>query len=287
MTGHIRERAFAKLNLTLDVLGKRPDGYHDMETVMQTVDLWDEVDITLKNAPGIEVDTSKDDLPKDLHNLGGKAARLLLAHVGLTDVGVSVYITKHIPDGAGMAGGSADAAAVIRGLDKLLGTHLSEAELLALCAGVGSDVPFCLRGGTALATGRGEVLTELSNFPACGIAIVKPNFSVSTPELFAAIDGREIPSRPDTAEFLRLLEARDLRGMGAAMVNAFEPVLPEAERRIVEGIKSRLIRDGALGAAMTGTGSAVFGLFPSLDAAKSISPRPYATFFAAPVGKNV
>lgn len=286
MTGHLSERAYAKLNLTLDVLCKRPDGYHDMKMIMQTVDLFDKVDIILKDTPEIEVDISRDDLPKGLHNLAGKAAESFLSYVNLS-AGVSVYITKNIPDKAGMAGGSADAAAVIRGLDRLLGTRLSDKELLELCAEVGSDVPFCLRGGTALATGRGEILTDLPALPACGIVLVKPDFSVSTPALFGALDGREIEKRPDTAAFLDLLKAGDLPGMGAALRNVFEPVLPPSERETVNEIKAHLLRYGALGSAMTGTGSAVFGLFSSLEAAKRIKPLPYTTFFVSPVGKNV
>lgn len=283
---HIRERAWAKLNLTLDVLCKRPDGYHDMEMVMQTVDLADEVDITLSDTPEIEVDINRDDLPKGLHNLAGKAAEAFLNYVNLL-VGVSVYITKNIPDKAGMAGGSADAAAVIRGLDKLLETRLSDKELLDLSAKVGSDVPFCLWGGTALAKGRGELLRDLPALPPCGIVIVKPDFSVSTPALFGALDGREIEKRPDTAAFLELLKTGDLAGIGKELYNVFEPVLPPAERATVDEIKAHLLQNGALGAAMTGTGSAVFGLFPSLEAAKRIEPLPYATFFASPVEKIV
>lgn len=282
----IRERAYAKLNLTLDVLCKRSDGYHDMEMVMQTVDLHDTVDITLKDTPGIKVDISRDDLPKDLHNLGGKAAETFLNYVNLS-TGISVYITKNIPDRAGMAGGSADAAAVIRGLDRLLETHLSDRELLELCARVGSDVPFCLRGGTALATGRGEILTDLPALPPCGIVLVKPDFSVSTPALFGAIDGQKIAERPDTDAFLELLKKGDLAGLGRKLRNVFEPVLPPSERETVNEIKARLLRNGALGTAMTGTGSAVFGLFPSLEAAKKIEPLPYTTFFTSPVGKIV
>ncbi len=287
MSGHITERAFAKLNLTLDVLGKRPDGYHNMETVMQTVDLWDEVDITIKDVPGIEVDISRDDLPKGLHNLAGKAAKIFLSYVNRPDVGVSIYITKRIPDKAGMAGGSADAAAVLRGLDRLLGTRLSEGELLELGAKVGSDVPFCVRGGTALARGRGEILTALPALPDCGIVLVKPDFSVSTPALFAALDGREIEKRPDTPGFLRLLEAGVLRGVGAALYNVFELALPPARRETVDGIKAHLLENGALGAAMTGTGSVVFGLFPSMEAARRAKSLPYTAFFVSPVGFSV
>lgn len=261
MEGRILELAPAKLNLTLDVLGKRPDGYHELETVMQSVDLRDEVYITLTERPGIKVDISRDDLPRDLHNLAGKAAQEFLNYVNFPDQGIEVYINKRIPDKAGLAGGSSDAAAVIRGLDALLDTGLSETELLDISGRVGSDVPFCLLGGTRLCRGRGEIMTELPALPDCSIVIVKPDFSVSTPELFAALDSKRVLRRPDTGGFLKALSARGLTGLGPYTVNVFEEVLPEDLGRRVRNIKDALLDAGALGASMTGTGSAVFGIF--------------------------
>lgn len=261
MEGRILELAPAKLNLTLDVLGKRPDGYHELETVMQSVDLRDEVYITLKDRPGIKVDISRDDLPRDLHNLAGKAAQEFLNYVNLPGQGIEVYINKRIPDKAGLAGGSSDAAAVIRGLDALLDTGLCETELLDISGRVGSDVPFCLLGGTRLCRGRGEIMTELPELPDCSIVIVKPVFSVSTPELFAALDSKRVLRRPDTGGFLKALSARELSGLGPYTVNVFEEVLPEDLGRRVRDIKGALLDAGALGASMTGTGSAVFGFF--------------------------
>ena len=261
MEGRILELAPAKLNLTLDVLGKRPDGYHELETVMQSVDLRDEVYITLTDRPGIKVDISRDDLPRDL--LAGKAAQVFLSYVNLPDQGVEVYINKRIPDKAGLAGGSSDAAAVIRGLDALLDTGLSETELLDISGRVGSDVPFCLLGGTRLCRGCGEIMTELPELPDCSIVIVKPDFSVSTPELFAALDSKRVLRRPDTGGFLKALNARELTGLGPYTVNVFEEVLPEDLGRRVQDIKDALLAAGALGASMTGTGSAVFGIFES------------------------
>ena len=261
MEGRILELAPAKLNLILDVLGKRPDGYHELETVMQSVDLRDEVYITLTDRPGIKVDISRDDLPRDLHNLAGKAAQVFLSYVNLPDQGVEVYINKRIPDKAGLAGGSSDAAAVIRGLDALLDTGLCETELLDISGRVGSDVPFCLLGGTRLCRGCGEIMTELPELPDCSIVIVKPDFSVSTPELFAALDSKRVLRRPDTGGFLKALNARELTGLGPYTVNVFEEVLPEDLGRRVQDIKDALLAAGALGASMTGTGSAVFGIF--------------------------
>lgn len=280
--------AYAKLNLTLEVLDRRPDGYHNMDMVMQTVDLRDTVDITISDEgeKGVEVDINRDDLPKGIHNLAGKAAKAFLDYVNLPETHIEVYITKNIPDKAGMAGGSADAAAVIRGLDKLLETRLSDRELYGVCALVGSDVPFCLFGGTALARGRGELLTDLPPMPDCGILIVKPSFSVSTPALFAALDRCAVTARPDTGRAVEALRRGDLKALCANMVNVFEDALPEEERRIVVDIKSTLMASGALGASMTGTGSAVFGVFSSPEAAKNVDLTRFGqTFAVSPVKK--
>lgn len=279
--------AWAKLNLTLDVGEKRPDGYHDMEMVMQSVSLHDIVDITLIKDKTIKVTSSNPELPTDLHNLAGKATKAFLNYVNLTDIGIEVYITKTIPDRAGMAGGSADAAAVIRGLDELLETGLSESELYGICASVGSDVPFCLFGGTALARGRGEVLTQLPPMPDCGILIVKPDFSVSTPALFEVLDGCQVSARPDTRGAVDALCAGDLNALAGHMVNVFEEALPEEERRTVVDIKSTMRSAGALGACMTGTGSAVFGVFSSLDAARKADLSRFGTTFAVSPTKKL
>lgn len=260
-----RELAFAKLNLTLDVREKRPDGYHNMEMVMQSVSLYDVVDITISDEreKKIEVASNRDDLPTDLHNLAGKAANAFLEYTGRRGIGVSVYITKRIPDKAGMAGGSSDAAAVIRALARLLDTRMTDEEMYRLCLAVGSDVPFCLRGGTVLARGRGEILTDLPPMPECDIVLVKPDFSVSTPALFAALDNTPVADRPDTAGAVEALRRGDLKALCGNMVNVFENALPESGRRTVEDIRSALLDAGALGAAMTGTGSVVFGVFPA------------------------
>ncbi len=278
--------ARAKVNLTLDVGAKRPDGYHNVETVMQAVSLCDTVDITISRTGGIKVMSTRPDLPTDLHNLAGKATKAFFDHVSYHNIGVEVNITKRIPDRAGLAGGSADAAAVLRGLDELLGTGLTDAELYALAASVGSDVPFCLYGGTALATGRGEILTALPPMPECGILIVKPAFSVSTPALFAALDGREVSRRPDNVEARKALGDGNLRALAGCLGNVFEEALKDEERRIVVDIKSAFMEAGALGACMTGTGSAVFGIFSTLkEAEKADLSRFGDTFAVSPTKK--
>lgn len=260
--------ANAKLNLTLDVLGKRPDGYHDLCMVMQSVDLCDTVTVTRTHEPGITVKTDLCFLPNDDRNLAAKAARAFFAHTG-KELGLRIEISKRIPVCAGTAGGSSDAAAVLRGLNEMTGAGLSPAELAKIGESVGSDVPYCVLGTTALAEGRGEVLTELPPLPPCRAVLCKPSFSVSTPELFGRIDGHRITCRPDTAGVLAALERGDLREVARRMYNVFEDALPDRHRRTVSEIKATLIAEGALGACMSGTGSTVFGLFDDEVAAKN------------------
>lgn len=280
------ERAFAKLNLTLDVLGRRSDGYHEMLTVMLSVGLFDTVHIRLTDSGEIEAATNLPHLPTGRDNLAGRAAEELLRILGERR-GVSIYIEKRIPDRAGLAGGSSDAAAVIRGLYGLLRPHGDGEEMYAAARRVGSDVAFCIAGGAALATGRGDVLRKLEPLPRCGILIVKPEFSVSTPELFARIDGGVTAERPDTEGMTAALRNGDLVGVAARLCNVFEPVLPAGHRERVEGIKSSLLSAGALGAAMTGTGSAVYGIFEDEAAAgRAASPELGECFITSPVEKN-
>lgn len=292
MERRLHEHAFAKLNLSLDVLARRPDGYHDMEMVMQSVSLWDDINITVSNGTGrtVRVDTDKENLPRDERNLAGKAARIFLEHTGIDHITVAVTVTKRIPDRAGMAGGSSDAAAVIRGLDKLLDTRLREEELLDLCLRVGSDVPFCLRGGTALARGRGEVLTDLPPLPECGILVVKPEFSVSTPALFGELDRRGLVNSTNTEALLKALRAdppwegftRGVWPLGNVFISALDPV----RRGVVEGVQRALLDSGAVLVNMTGTGSAVFGVYPTpADAARPDLTALGETFAVTPVGK--
>ncbi len=257
----IAEKAYAKLNISLDVSGAREDGYHDMLMVMQTISFCDEVILHPSEDGSISARTGLYYIPGDDRNLAVKAARLFLHTIGREDQGYRIEIGKQIPVGAGMAGGSADAAAVLRALNREYGEPLDRDELLALSARVGSDVPFCVLGGTALAQGRGEILTPLSPLPPCEILVVKPSFSVSTPELFHAIDSVKLKIRPDTQGIADALRAGNLSGVARRMYNVFEDV-PDRRMRQIGEIKSRLLDAGALGSIMTGTGSAVFALFP-------------------------
>ncbi|MCI8479039.1 MAG: 4-(cytidine 5'-diphospho)-2-C-methyl-D-erythritol kinase [Oscillospiraceae bacterium] len=256
----IESNAYAKLNLTLDVLGRRPDGYHDMCMVMQTVSLCDHLLLEYGTGMPVQVRSNLEYLPTGGSNLAAAAALRLCEAIG-RECGVSIAIQKGIPVCAGLAGGSADAAAVLRGLNQLLSLGLSWERLAEIGQRVGSDVPYCVLGGTALAEGRGETLTPLNSLPSCWVVLCKPNFSISTPELFGRLDSVHIRCRPDTAGVLAALDHGDLMGVAQRMYNVFEDVLPERRGAEVAEIKNTLIQQGALGASMSGTGPTVFGLF--------------------------
>ena len=261
--------ARAKLNLTLDVLGKRPDGYHDLKMVMQSVALADTLTVETGTGEGLEVRTDLSFLPNNEKNLAAAAALAFQTVTGRDLGGVAIAIEKRIPVCAGMGGGSSDAAAVLRSLERMLGTGQDLAALARIGERVGSDVPYCVLGGTALAEGRGEVLTPLSALPHCHVVICKPAFSISTPELFRAVDGVRLRCRPDTDGVLAALEAGDLGGVARRMYNVFEDVLPPRQRAEVAAIRAVLVQHGALGANMSGTGPTVFGLFEDADRARS------------------
>ena len=260
--------AYAKLNLSLDVLEKRPDGYHEMKMVMQTVTLQDRISLETGTGAPLQMRSNLGFLPTDEHNLAAAAALALCRETGSDPAGLSIRLDKRIPVCAGMAGGSADAAAVLRGLNELLGLNLPQQRLEEIGSLVGSDVPYCVGGGTALAKGRGEVLTPLPPLPNCHVVLCKPAFSVSTPELFKALDGCRIRRRPDTAGLIDALAAKDLPGVARRMYNVFEDVLPQRRYQEICSIKNTLIQHGALGASMSGTGPTVFGLFDQIDGAE-------------------
>lgn len=254
-------RARAKLNLSLDVLGKRPDGFHELRMVMQSCTLADEVSVQLAGPGDFSAHTNRAYIPTGDKNVAVKAARAFYEELGVPG-GARIRITKRIPVCAGLGGGSADAAAVLRALNELHGGALDELRLRSAALRAGSDVPFCLLGGTALAEGRGEELKQLTPLPPTYAVICMPHFSCSTPELFRRIDARRSRCRPDTAGLLEALEAGDVRGVARRMYNVFEDVLDRRAAKTVSELKFVLLDNGALGAAMTGSGSAVFGLFP-------------------------
>ena len=250
----------AKVNFTLEVFGKRPDGYHALRSVVVPISLADELEIELANDGSLSSDAGYDD------DLCLKAARLLKSQVASLagGMGARIHVTKRIPVGGGLGGGSADAAAVLRALNELWRLDLTRGELAELGAQVGSDVPFCVMGGTAIVEGRGELLTKLPPAPEFFLVICKPDFSVSTPELYRKLDETFIEKRPDHKSMQLNLQKGELLGIGGSLCNVFEPIVMQ-EHFDINYIRSMMYTYGAYGAQMTGSGSAVFGIYDSFE----------------------
>ena len=263
------EGAFAKLNLTLDVLGKREDGYHDLKTVMQTVSIRDDIEIDVGTGKPWALECDMEGIPCDERNLAWKAAKVFCDAAKKDPEGLTIRITKRIPSGAGMGGGSADAAAVLRALNNHYGNPFSIFALAELGAQVGSDVPFCVVCGTAMCEGRGERIRMLPNMPDCIFVVVKPEFSVSTPELYKKIDEVAIPKHPDNQAMESALLAGDLEKVAHNLYNVFDPVVTQDHLEL-NYIKSLFHQYGAVGYQMTGSGSAVFGIVSEFEVAAVI-----------------
>lgn len=257
----ITVKAPAKINLTLDILGKRPDGYHNVAMVMQTVSLYDTVtvDFAEGDGDGIAVTCPNyPDVPCDESNIVCKAARAFYKHTGIKSRPLSIDVDKIIPTGAGLAGGSSDGAAVILALNRMYETRLTMDEMVDICARFGSDVPFCLMGGTMLATETGTTLKKLASMPKCFIVICKPDISVSTAEAYARCDARSPKGFLYTDELIRRLYSHDIRGLSTCLYNEFEQVMELDE---INEIKRLMLHEKALGASMSGSGSAVYAIF--------------------------
>ena len=258
------EGAFAKLNLTLDVLGKREDGYHDLQSVMQTISIRDDIEFDVGTGKPWKLLCSDDTIPTDETNLAWKAAKVYCEAMHKDPEGLEIRITKRIPSGAGMGGGSADAAAVLRALNRHYGNPLSVFALAELGAQVGSDVPFCTLCGTAMVEGRGERLRKLPDMPDCVFVVCKPEFSVSTPELYKKIDEVAIAKRPNNRAMESALVAGDLGKVAENLCNVFDPVVTEDHLEL-NYIKSIFNSYGAVGYQMTGSGSAVFAVMSEFE----------------------
>lgn len=258
------EGAFAKLNLTLDILGKREDGYHDLKSVMQTISIRDDIEIDVGTGKPWCLKCDKEGIPTDERNLAWKAAKLYLDTIKKDPDGLEIRITKRIPSEAGLGGGSADAAAVLRALNRHYGDPLSILALAELGAQVGSDVPFCTLCGTAMVEGRGERLRKLPNMPECVFVVCKPDFSCSTAELYKKLDENEIAKHPDNQAMESALLAGDLGKIAENIWNVFDPVVT-AEHLELNYIKSIFNSYGSLAQQMTGSGSAVFGIMPNFE----------------------
>ena len=263
----LTELAPAKLNLTLEVGEKRSDGYHEVQSVMSCAALYDEVTLESGTSGGISMTCDCPGLPLDDTNLCLRAAKLFFKKTGIPCDGLHIDLTKRIPMQSGLGGGSADAAAVLRGLRKLYRPLMMLKDLERMAAELGSDVPFCVRSVTAMVRGRGEQLLKLPKLPLCWFVICKPEFSFSTAEMYAKLDEKEPVSSIDTLGLIKALEYQDMQEISDRLGNCFEGVLEESSE--IFAIKNRLLALGARNACMSGSGSAVYGLFTQEDEAKA------------------
>lgn len=264
-------KARAKINLSLDIIGMRVDGYHEVLTIMQSLEWHDLLEVKCSAAGDIRVESSDPRVPSGPGNLVYKAAELLCREYGCNQ-GANIFIEKNIPLSAGLAGGSTDGAAALRSLSKLWDLNVSESELLSLGERLGADVPFCLLGKTALAGGKGEVLTPLAPFSGFGVVLVKPPFDVSTAMAYRLYDS--FPARPrfNTEALVRAVEDRNIPDVASLMDNALERATASLHPEILD-IKNELIAAGAMGAMMSGSGPTVFGLCHCRQEAKIVASR--------------
>lgn len=282
----LEEKAYAKLNLTLDVLGKRSDGYHDLRGVMQAISLCDDLELTVGTGEPWQVTCDRKDLPAGQENLAFKAAKAYFDASGTDPDGLSIRITKRIPAGGGLGGGSADAAAVLRALNRYENNRFTLEELEKIGLSVGCDVPFMVRNHTSLAEGRGEVLTKVPAMPQCFYVLVNPGFSVSTAELFGRFDAVPVPKRPNHREMEAALKEGNLQKIGKNLHNVLEFAVLQDHPELFQ-IENALDNCGALGTSMTGSGSVMFGMFETFDfaatASMSLMQVGYETYLATNV----
>lgn len=264
-------KALGKINLGLDVLGRRDNGYHDVRMVMQTVYLYDQIKIERTKEPGIQLSTNLFYLPVNENNLAYQAANLLMEEFQISE-GVKITLDKHIPVAAGMAGGSSNAATVLFGINQMFSLGLSQKELMERGVTLGADVPYCIMRGTVLAEGIGEILTPLPDMPKCYILIAKPPISVSTKMVYEKLDAHEIQEHPDIDGILHGLENQDLQQIASCMGNVLEKVTIE-EYPFIEEIKSVMKDNGALNAMMSGSGPTVFGIYDDKQRAKNAASK--------------
>ena len=274
-------KALAKINLGLDVLGKREDGYHDVRMIMQTIHLYDRVEIKKTRSPHIHVETNLYYLPVNEDNLVYRAAKLMKDEFQIKE-GVRIVLQKFIPVAAGLAGGSSDAAAVLVGMNRIFNLGLKQNKLMELGLKIGADVPFCIMRGTALAEGIGEKLTALPPMPKCPVLIAKPAISVSTKTVYEGLKLYDGMEHPDIDGVMEVIQQKDLKGVASHMGNILEtvtiPMYP-----VIKDIKKLMMDNGALNAMMSGSGPTVFGLFPN---EKEIR-RAYDALKQSGLAKNV
>lgn len=268
MIKHLSLKAYGKINLGLDVLRRREDGYHDVRMIMQTVGIFDRVDLIWKEEPGIQVETNLYYLPTNENNLVYKAAKLLMDEFQVQD-GLLIRLRKFIPVAAGMAGGSSDAAAVLFGVNKMFRLGLTTEELMQRGVKIGADVPYCILRGTALSEGIGEVLTSLPPVPQCQVLVAKPGINVSTKFVYENLHANDLrpEQHPDIDGMIRAIKAQDLQGIADKLGNVLETVTVK-EYPVIQEIKDKMVEFGAIGSLMSGSGPTVFGLFTNPKAAQ-------------------
>lgn len=264
---NISLRAYAKINLGLDVLGTLANGYHEVRMVMQSISLYDKVNLKINRQGGITVRSNFSFLPVDNGNLAYRAAELLMTEFDVKS-GLDIDLYKFIPVAAGMAGGSSDAAAVLCGVNRLFGLGLSRRELMERGARIGADVPYCIMGGTALAEGIGERLTRLKDCPGCKIVIGKPGISVSTKYVYDRLVLNENTEHPDIDGILRAIDSGSIYGVADCLGNLLESVTVR-EYPVIDDIKKEMKKMGALNAIMSGSGPTVFGIFADGEKAEA------------------
>lgn len=271
MSDTITLKALAKINLGLDVLGRRDNGYHDVRMVMQTIYLYDNVTLIKTEETGIHLECNLFYLPVDDTNIAYKAAKLLIEEFGIKE-GVRIVLDKHIPVAAGLAGGSANAAAVLVGMNRLFSLGLSQEDLMKRGVSLGADVPYCVMRGTVLAEGIGEVLSPLPPLPKCCVLIAKPGISVSTKTVYEKLDSQEIEVHPNIDGILEGLKKQDIQKVALSMGNVLEAVTI-GEYPVIEQIKDVMKDSGALNAMMSGSGPTVFGIFEDRQRAKEAQQK--------------
>lgn len=260
-----RIKAYAKINLGLDVVRRLENGYHEVKMVMQTVDIYDVLDFQ-RTAGGIVITTDSGELPTNEDNLIYKAAKLMIEKYHITE-GVKIHLEKHIPIAAGMAGGSTDAAATLKGMNRLFDLGCTLKDLMELGVNIGADVPYCVMGGTALAEGIGEKLTPLAPAPDCYVLVAKPDINVSTKYVYEHLDAQEIRKHPDIDGMVEAIAEESLQGILDRMENVLETVTVSAYP-IIQKIKDRMKELGAINSLMSGSGPTVFGIFVEKDMAR-------------------
>lgn len=271
MNNTVMLKALAKINLGLDVLGRRENGYHDVRMVMQTIYLYDNVTLTKTEESGIQLECNLFYLPVDETNIAYKAAKLLVDEFDIKE-GIRIVLDKHIPVAAGLAGGSSNAAAVLVGMNRLFALGLSQEDLMERGVKLGADVPYCVMRGTVLAEGIGEILSPLPPLPKCCVLIAKPGISVSTKTVYEKLDSQEIAEHPDIDGILEGLEEQDIQKVAASMGNVLEAVTV-GDYPIIEQIKKVMKESGALNAMMSGSGPTVFGIFEDRQRAREAKQK--------------